>query len=691
MSALEQIRKRPVLIISILGLALVLFILTAVSHPEDLFRDPTTIAKVDGTKIDYNDFVKRADELRDAQQRQYGQTPDNSLVQEQAMQSLISEALMKNEIASLGITVTDDELGRALLGENALQMATQIVYQNFAPLFGQYVPADMIQDMIKNPAANSISPEQAAQLKAVWEATLDQVREALSQQKFAQLVMGTLQANKLDAQSTYDDAAMTSSVRYAKVDLSSVRDEDVEVSDADINAQYNADKNLYKIEEPTYLVNYITAQVLPSDEDRQAATTAVENALMGLREEPGTQAVDGNLHFVVTRHNAPLAQLPGYIIGKMDELKADTVAQISFYDNKWTLAKYLGSSMANDSVTVDMIYVLDEAKADSVLQALVAGAAVESFGDDVQAQLDQKLSLLDPKLSQIASALDNATVGEYFTGTVEQGMNPQMITRVKSKKAPVQLYNVAEIVYHLEPSNTTITDYQSKLRAYVNENNNATAFVDNATAAGYTAIPATVTASSLSINGIPETRNLAKWAVNAKKGEVSDVVSDADRTMFIAAVLSDTYKDYIPVTDSQVKAQMRTKALRAKKAEKLLAQYEGKSTVDAFADAAAVRVDTIDVNFSRDYAPGLMPGDTKAIAIMSNTEKGQVNGPVATDYAVVVYEVLDTEAQPRAYDFETDAAYFQQSLGAQALLRNFEAIMRANSKIENKIQKFVAN
>lgn len=50
MSALEEIRKRPGLIISILGLALVLFIFTAISNPEKLFSDPTTIAKVNGKK-----------------------------------------------------------------------------------------------------------------------------------------------------------------------------------------------------------------------------------------------------------------------------------------------------------------------------------------------------------------------------------------------------------------------------------------------------------------------------------------------------------------------------------------------------------------------------------------------------------------------------------------------------------------
>ena len=103
MSALEQIRKRPALIISILGLALLLFIFTAISNPEKLFSDPSTIAKVDGKKIDYADFQQRVDQLRSQYEAQGYKNIDNAMLQEQAMQSLIDEQLMNAEMEKLGI------------------------------------------------------------------------------------------------------------------------------------------------------------------------------------------------------------------------------------------------------------------------------------------------------------------------------------------------------------------------------------------------------------------------------------------------------------------------------------------------------------------------------------------------------------------------------------------------------------
>ena len=129
MSALEQIRQRPILIISILGLALLLFILTAVDNPGELFSDNHTVAKVDGQKIDYMEFQRRV-EQQSEQMRAQGYTDiDNARLQQQVLQSMINEVLLNEEYKALGLTVTDNELSNAMLGENPNPIVTQMVQQ----------------------------------------------------------------------------------------------------------------------------------------------------------------------------------------------------------------------------------------------------------------------------------------------------------------------------------------------------------------------------------------------------------------------------------------------------------------------------------------------------------------------------------------------------------------------------------
>ena len=116
MSTLEQIRQRPILIISILGLALLLFILTAIDRPGELFTDNHTVAKVDGEKIDYMDFQKRVEQQQEQLQQRGYTNVDAAQVQEYVLQQMLNETLMHKEFERLGLQVTDKELSEAMLG-----------------------------------------------------------------------------------------------------------------------------------------------------------------------------------------------------------------------------------------------------------------------------------------------------------------------------------------------------------------------------------------------------------------------------------------------------------------------------------------------------------------------------------------------------------------------------------------------
>lgn len=687
MSALEQIRKRPALIISILGLALLLFIFTAISNPEKLFSDPSTIAKVDGKKIDYTEFQQRVDQLRSQYEAQGYKNLDNAMLQEQAMQSLIDEQLMNAEMEKLGITVTPEELGQVMLGENIPMVVQQMYYQRQQQ--GLYTGYEL-HELATNPQAYGLDAEAAAAYKQQWQEMVEQVSEMLRQQKFASLVTGALVANDLDAKAQYEENNGSRDIRYVKVDAATIPDAEVEVSDADIKAQYDNDKNLYRLDNDTYVLSYIISRVTPSDADRLEATQAVENALMGMRETAGTKALAENNKFVINRHNTSAAYLPSNIADKLESLKQDTVQQLSFYDNKYILAKYLGESLDTDSITFDILAIAETADADSIIGLLNAGTAVDALpeGTVVQSQLGQRTSLLNGN-PNINLVLANATVGEYYNAPDYTG-TPNMVFRLVSKDAPVTVYNIAEVTYQLEPSTATINDTQSRLRAYVTNNPTAKDFVENAVSAGYVAMPATVTNTSLSISNLADTRKLAKWAVNAKKGAVSDVESDDDKTFFIAAALTNKYdKGYTPVTDTQVNAQARAKALRAKKVERLMEKYaDHGSSVNDYASLMNTAVDTASITFGQNYTRGFMPGDSKVFAAVAASEQGQFAGLYPTEYSVVAFEVIGDNAPEREFDAVNDATYFQQSQGANSVLRNWNQILRSNKKIDNKIQKF---
>lgn len=685
MSTLESIRQRPILIISILGVALLLFILTAVDRPGELFTDNHTVVKVDGEKIDYLEFQKRVEQQQEQMQQRGYNNVDVAQVQEYVLQQMINEKLMEKEFAALGLTVTDSELSKAMLGDTPHPFVQQMVQSMGIP------SAQMLWEAAYNPTKSGVTPEQAPQFQQAWTALEKDTEQMLLQQKFMSLFTGTLTANKLDAKALFDDNATTSTIVYAKKELSSLKDEDFPVSDAEINALYEQEKNRYRINEKQSVISYIAVDVVPSTDDLAAAQREVEDALVGLRMNEGTDAVASNSKFYVNRVSATAASLAPALKKTVPTMAKDSVAMVSFIDNQYTIAKLLDVTTAVDSVLLDVAFIDEKADTDSIIASLNTGADKTQLGDAIaQSQDSVWISLLDPSIAALKDDIAGAETGSYFKPA--NGQNGMTI-RVRSRKAPVPVYDVAEITYDVIPSNATIQKLNGDLRKYLAENTTADKFVSEATKAGYSALNAVVTPSTLSINGLQDSRGAAKWALDAKKDEVSGVFSDDRDTRLLAVAVNDVYDGkYVPATNETVRNYLTNKVRNQKKADKLVADYSGKGkTLADYAIAMQVKADTTQVTFGQPYVRNFPMNESNLQANVAAAKKGQLVGPVALNQSVVVFTVTDVTAPSREFDYKNDAMVFNQREGIASFQRTLPAVLLGNKKVENKIQKFYSD
>lgn len=682
MSTLEQIRQRPVLIISILGVALLLFILTAVDRPGELFTDSHTVAKVDGEKIDYLEFQKRVEQQQEQMQQRGYTNVDVAQVQEYVLQQMVNESLLKKEFERLGLTVTDTELSQAMLGATPSPYVQQMVQSMGIP------SAQLLYEAAFNPTKSGVTPEQAPQFQSAWAELEKNTEEMMLQQKFMALFAGTLTANKLDAKALYEDNATTSTIVYAKKDLSTLKDADFTPTDAEINDLYNQEKNRYRINEKQVVINYIAVDVVPSTDDLAAAQREVEDAIVGLRMNEGTDAVASNGKFYVNRVSTTEASLAPALKKAVPSMAKDSVAMISFIDNQYTIAKLLDVTTSIDSVLVDVAFINETADADSVIARLNTGASKIDMGDAIaQSQDSMWVSLLDPGIAQFKDQIATAETGSYFKP--EGGQNG-MTMRVRSRKAPVAVYDVAEITYDVVPSNATIQKLNGDLRKYLDDNTTAAKFTSEATKAGYSALSAIVTPSTLSINGIQESRGAAKWALDAKKDQVSGVFNNDRDSRLLAVAVNDVYDGkFVPATNETVRNYLTNKVMNRKKAEKLIADYNGKGkSVAEYAAAMQVKADTTQVTFGQPYVRNFPMYESALQANVAVAKKGELVGPVALNQSVVVFTVTDVTAPSREFDYKNDAMVFNQREGVASFQRTLPAVLLGNKKVENKIQKF---
>lgn len=685
MSTLEQIRQRPVLIISILGVALLLFILTAVDRPGELFTDSHTVAKVDGEKIDYLEFQKRVEQQQEQMQQRGYTNVDVAQVQEYVLQQMVNESLLKKEFERLGLTVTDNELSQAMLGATPSPYVQQMVQSMGIP------SAQLLYEAAFNPTKSGVTPEQAPQFQSAWAELEKNTEEMMLQQKFMALFAGTLTANKLDAKALYEDNATTSTIVYAKKDLSTLKDADFTPTDAEINDLYNQEKNRYRINEKQVVINYIAVDVVPSTDDLAAAQREVEDAIVGLRMNEGTDAVASNGKFYVNRVSATEASLAPALKKAVPSMAKDSVAMISFIDNQYSIAKLLDVTTSIDSVLVDVAFINETADADSVIARLNTGASKIDMGDAIaQSQDSMWVSLLDPGIAQFKDQIATAETGSYFKP--EGGQNG-MTMRVRSRKAPVAVYDVAEITYDVVPSNATIQKLNGDLRKYLADNSTAAKFTSEATKAGYSALSAVVTPSTLSINGLQESRGAAKWALDAKKDQVSGVFNNDRDSRLLAVAVNDVYDGkFVPATNETVRNYLTNKVMNRKKAEKLIADYNGKGkSVAEYAAAMQVKADTTQVTFGQPYVRNFPMYESALQANVAVAKKGELVGPVALNQSVVVFTVTDVTAPSREFDYKNDAMVFNQREGVASFQRTLPAVLLGNKKVENKIQKFYSD
>lgn len=687
MATLEKIRSKSVILFIIIILALLAFILgDFLTSSRSLSGPGTTAAQVGSQKIDFQQFQQNVEQQRQAMQEQGYQDVDVAQIQNQVLNQMIVKALLDQEIDELGIKVTKEELTSAMVGQNPLPGVVQYVRQ-----YGFNTPVEYYNAVFTQGA---VPPQYQQQLQQEWLSLENQVKEMLLQQKLGTLITGTLQANKLDARSFYEDNAHTAKILYAKKDFSSVSDEDAPITTDDLRAVYNQNKNRYKLSEETRPVDYITVEIIPSADDKLAAEKEVETAVTALKEKPGTEGVSDNLNFVVNRNSVPEYALSTIARNNLDSLRTNGVQIMQFRDNVYTIGKLIDVYNDVDSVTYDVVLVaVAPEQRDSVIGLLNSGTPVDTLkasGLVADNAMDQKAYI--PQTAQLAETFKTVPVGVYVIPEFATAEDRAMAYRVTKRNQPVPFYDVAEITYTIDPSSTTVNKLRADLKAFADTNNTAALFAENAIKGGYSVIPSFVTPSSLGINNLKDTRGPAKWAMGAKKGQVSNVYGDEQTGRFIVVAVKDIYdKGFAPASDRDVSRDLTMRARSQKRGEKLMADYKGKaSDLAGYAELMGTDIDSTQVTFGQFFVKGFPVGNSALLANSAVAKPGTVIGPFVTDNEIVVFEVVEVEDSPRAFDEENDAMMFNQQMGSGLVQRNLENILVGRQKIKNNLQKFYA-
>ncbi|MCR5643078.1 MAG: SurA N-terminal domain-containing protein [Prevotella sp.] len=614
MAAIGKIRSWGPVLAIVIGLALFAFI------AEEMFRSCESqsnerrqqVGEVLGEKINVQEYQSLVDEYQQVMKLTQGR--DNfseqelNQIKDQVWNTYVSNKVIEKEAKKLGLTVTDEEI-KDILREGTNPMLLQTPFVNQQTKRFDVAALQRFQDEYKKAAQTS--PQVVEQMKTIYdywmflEKTLRQQTLAV---KYQTLLAGCLISNPISAKAMYEAQNVESDIILASVNYNTMEDSQVKVSDEDLKAAYNKDKEKYKQLEETRDIKYVEYQVVASEADRAELMKRMVDAANKLESGANPDEVVRKAQSQIAYLGVPVTRrgITYDIFQKVDSMAVGQTSQPfeSKGDNTLNVVKLISKTQLPDSVEFRMIQVtgstLDEARnrADSIYNAIKGGATFEAvakiYGQTGEKQWMttaqyEKAPSIDADSKSYLNALNTLPAGELKNLQFTSG---NVVVQVTDRKAMTTKYDLAVVKHSIDFSKGTYSEAYNKFSQFVSENKTLEDVEKNASKFGFHVLEkGDMTVADHLVANINGTRDALKWIFEAKPGEVSPLYEcgSNDRLLVIALekVHPEGYRAFEDVRD-----QIGQQLVIDKKAEAIMDKMKNIKGVE-FAETLGAKIDTV--------------------------------------------------------------------------------------------------
>lgn len=650
--------KFGVVLTVIIALALLAFILSLKTEMGFSGNDPK-VGEIDDEKILYSEFYNEYESAR----QQYG---GNSATEEQldmisdaAWQNLIAKYAMIPGFEKMGLGVTEAERMAILGGE----YSSQVLMSAFGGANG-YDPA-FVAEFLAQAGSNP-------QMNAMWTQIMEQVRLERMMQKYMGLARGGAYVNALEVEAGVAASNNTYAGKWTGAKYATVADSLITVSKSDIQKYYNDHKAQFK-QLPNRTMSYVVFDIDATSDDM----LAIEQEVKSVGEQ---FAVAKDIKAFV-RENRHGSVADRYVTAKqLGEEEAKALVAGRQYgpvlnNNIWTISRVVDSKMVADSMGIRHIVLPynEEELADSLLVALrkggdFAAAAAEYSVYEATAQNGGEVGVMpfSAFTGEFATALATAKKGDIVKVAAGDAIQLMQVYRADRPSKHMQ---IATITYPVEASATTKRDIHAAASTFsVNAEGSIEKFNEAASAAAITPRVATVNQGERVLRGLENSREVVRWAYEAKVGDMSEIFNLGDA--YVVAVLTGIDDEEYKTLD-KVSAQVRNAVIREKKYNYLLDKMSG-ATLDEIAASLDSEVSEFKGVGYKSYFVENLGFEPRVVGAITTTEQtGVVSAPVQGNTGLYVF-VVDavTEAEtPQSVDAEkVRALATAENYAAQAAL-----------------------
>ena len=689
MAAIGKIRSWGPVLATVIGLALFAFI------AEEMFRSCEAtgnerrqqVGEVLGKKISVQDFQSYVDEFQEymklAQNRDNFSEEELNQQKDQVWQLFVSNAIIEKEAEKLGLTVTNEEMQNILKeGQNPFLLQPPYLFVNQETRrFDVNQLTKFLDDYKKmqSQGGNAQMAEQYQTVYKVWKFMEKVLRQQVLQSKYNSLLAQSMLTNPVSAKMAFDAQNVESDVLLATIPYSSIKDDEVKVSDADLKAKYEEKKEQYRQYFETRDIKYVDFQVVASKADRdalmQTMTDARQQFLNGVSAAEVVRKAQSQIAY--TGIAAQRSAFPSDIASRLDSMQVGQVS-VPFetaYDNTLNVVKLINKVQLPDSVEFRMISVggssLDDAhkRADSIYNAINAGADFETlakkYGQTGEKQwmtsaMYERMQTVDPDTKEYINALNTMGDGEMKNLSLSQ---VSIILQVTARKAFVTKYDVAAVKHTIDFSKATYSAAYNKFSQYVSENKTLESLEKNAQKFGFTVQERKdLSNNEHNVAGLRSTRETMKWIFDAKVNELSPLYECGNNDHLLVVALTNIhpqgYRDF-----ESVKDELKSQVINDKKFEKAAEKLAGVKDMAAAKQKGAVVDSVRQITFAAPVFVQAAGASEPALSgAVSAVKQGQMSPAVVKgNGGAYLFQVLSKKLREGAkFDAKQQAQQVQQ-------------------------------
>ena len=659
MAVLETIRvKLGILITVLIAVALLSFIIdpSTLQSVTASMSSKYDVGEINGKSISYNDYQADVDKFTAINEILTGGSVQNeqqqASVRNAAWQALVDKYLFIKNAQKAGINVSEEEMINLMSGE----IESPVFSQN--PAFfdenGQF-SKNMLLEFV-----SYMDSDQTGRLQMYWEWLQNQAKTQQYYAKYNSLFSASNYVNTLALANQIAENNNTFNVEFVMVPMGYVQDSTIVVSDSEIKKYYDNHKKFFR-QPASRDIEYVVYEVLPSASDVEAANKAL---------------VDVYDEFSTTEN------MKSFLLANSDRQ----------YDNHWykagelnSLSKEINDFAFGDAKGVSPVITTDNTfyAVRVVEEAMVSDSVYVKYAPATTENVDSVLNASEAMwLTQVAGFEDVMKAAKNEKVTVNG-----MVFNVLDKTAPVAKKKVAVLVKTAVPSKETVNSFYAKANTLATKSaGKYDNFVKAVAEEGVYAHPINKMLEGTDrLGAIENTKEVTRWAFDAKVGDVSNIIT-VNNNYFIVAALKGLHKEGYTTVDeaaASIKNILYSEKAIAKKAEEVSAKIAGLNDMQAIAEALGTTVSTKDgIAFSSLTAQGL---DPKFIGAASASEEGKICGPVQGNIGVYVYKVTGRDT---GSFFTEDDAKVRDAQMAQYAAQMLLPVMMDDAEVKDNRARF---